>query len=75
MLYNGYLIIVDGWNVKKNSFGISIAFGKSTSQRIYLEHPTKPKTQNVPYIAWMVILRGQQSQKNKSWKLRLLSPR
>ena len=34
MLYIGYLIILDGHNIKKISFGNSIAFGKSTSQRI-----------------------------------------
>ena len=35
MLYIGYLIILDGQSIKKISFGNSIAFGKSTSQRIY----------------------------------------
>ena len=38
MLYIGYLIILDGQNIKKISFGNSIAFGKSTSQRIYPKH-------------------------------------
>ena len=35
MLYIGYLIILDGESIKKISFGNSIAFGKSTSQRFY----------------------------------------
>ena len=43
MLYIGYLIILDGQIIKKISFGNSIAFGKSTSQRIYREQHT-PKT-------------------------------
>ena len=38
MLYVGYLIIVNGQNIKKIGFENSIAFGNSTSQRIYLEH-------------------------------------
>ena len=29
MLYIGYLIILDGQNIKKISFGNSIAFGKA----------------------------------------------
>ena len=33
MLYIGYLIILDGQSIKKISFGSSIAFGMSTSQR------------------------------------------
>ena len=48
----------------------SIAFGKSTSQRIYLQHPT-PKlgekhtntAYNMLYIAWMVILGGHNIRK------------
>ena len=35
MLYIGYLIILDGQSIKKISFGNSIAFDKSTSQRTY----------------------------------------
>ena len=45
MLYIGYLSILNGQNIKKISFGNSIAFGKSTSQRIY------PK-QHTPKIGW-----------------------
>ena len=45
MLYTGYLIILDGQSIKKISFGNSIAFGKSTSQRIYRE-------QHTPKIGW-----------------------
>ena len=37
MLYIGYLIIVNGQNIKKVDSGNSIAFGKSTSHRIFLE--------------------------------------
>ena len=44
MLYIGYSIILDGQNIKKISFRNSIAFGKSTSQRIYL--PRATHTQN-----------------------------
>ena len=40
MLYIAYLIIVDGHNIKKISFRNSIAFGKSTSQRIYSKQHT-----------------------------------
>ena len=40
MLYIGYLIILDGQSIKKISFGNSIAFGKSTSQRIYSKQRT-----------------------------------
>ena len=40
MLYIGYLIILDGQNIKKISFGNSLAFGKSTSQRIYPKQHT-----------------------------------
>ena len=40
MLYIGYLIILDGQSIKKISFGNSIAFGKSTSQRIYPKQRT-----------------------------------
>ena len=36
MLYIGYFIIVNGQNIKKNF----IAFGKSTSQRIYSKQRT-----------------------------------
>ena len=43
MLHMGYLIILDGQIIKKISFEKSIAFGKSTSQRIYRE-------QHTPYI-------------------------
>ena len=43
MLCIGHLIILEGQNIKKIGFGNSIAFGKSTSQRIY------PK-QNTPKI-------------------------
>ena len=39
MLYIEYLIIVNGQNIKKNSKN-SIAFSKSTSQRIYPEECT-----------------------------------
>ena len=35
MLHMGYLIILDGQSITKISFRNSIAFGKSTSQRIY----------------------------------------
>ena len=45
MLYIEYLIILDGQSIKKISFGNSIAFGKSTSQRIYPE-------QHTPIIGW-----------------------
>ena len=45
MLYIGYLIILDGQSIKKISFGNSIAFSKSTSQRIYPEQYT-------PKIGW-----------------------
>ena len=45
MLYIGYLIFLDGQSIKKISFGNSIAFGKSTSQRIYRE-------QHTPKIGW-----------------------
>ena len=45
MLYIGYVIILDGQSMKKMSFGNSIAFGKSTSQRIYRE-------QHTPKIGW-----------------------
>ena len=41
MLYIAYFIIVSGHNIEKNS----IAFGKSTSQRIYREEHT-------PKIGW-----------------------
>ena len=40
MLYIGYLIILGGQRIKKISFGNSIAFGKSTSQRIYTKQHT-----------------------------------
>ena len=43
MLYIGYLMILGGHNVKK--FGNSIAFGKSTSQRIYHKAHTHTHTQ------------------------------
>ena len=43
MLYIGYLIILDGKNIKKITFGNYIAFGKSTSQRIYPKQNTHPK--------------------------------
>ena len=45
MLHIAYLIILDGRNINKTSFGNSIAFGKSTSQRIYRE-------QHTPKIGW-----------------------
>ena len=35
MLYIRYLIIVNGQNIKKISFGNSFTFGNSTLQRIY----------------------------------------
>ena len=40
MLYTRYLIILDGKMTKKSVSRNSIAFGKSTSQRIY----SKPHT-------------------------------
>ena len=40
MLYIGHLIILDGRSMKKISFGNSIAFGKSTSQRSYSKQRT-----------------------------------
>ena len=40
MLYIGYLIILDGQNIKKNQFRKSIAFGMSTLQRIYPKQHT-----------------------------------
>ena len=40
MLHMGYLIILDGQSITKISFRNSIAFGKSTSQRIYRERNT-----------------------------------
>ena len=40
MLQLEYLIILDGQSIKKISFGNSIAFGKSTSQRIYPKQHT-----------------------------------
>ena len=44
MLYIGYLIILDGKNIKNISFRNSIAFGKSASQRIYSkQHTHTPK--------------------------------
>ena len=43
MLHMGYLIVLDGQSINKSRFGNSIAFGKSTSQRIYPEQHT-PKT-------------------------------
>ena len=45
MLHMGYLIILDGQSIKKYNFRNSIAFGKSTSQRIYRE-------QHTPKIGW-----------------------
>ena len=47
MLYIGYVLILDGQNIKKISFENSIAFGKSTSQRMYPKqrtHKTWKKT-------------------------------
>ena len=38
-------LYLDGQQMKKNSFGNSIAFGKCTSQRIYRE-------QHTPKIGW-----------------------
>ena len=40
MLYIAHLIILDGQSMEKISFGNSIAFGKSTSQRIYSKQRT-----------------------------------
>ena len=40
MLYIAYLIILDGQRIKKISFRNSIAFGKSTSKRIYPKQHT-----------------------------------
>ena len=40
MLYTGYLIILNGQSVKKIRFENSIAFGKSTTQRIYSKQRT-----------------------------------
>ena len=40
MLYIGYLMILDGQNIKKISLGNYIAFGKSTSQRSYSKQRT-----------------------------------
>ena len=40
MLQMGYLIILDGQNIKEISFENFIAFGKSTSQRIYPKQHT-----------------------------------
>ena len=40
MLYMGYFIFLDGQSIKKISFGNSIAFGKTTSQRMYPTQPT-----------------------------------
>ena len=45
MLYIAYFIIVSGHNIKKMFCKNSIAFGKSTSQRIYRE-------QHTPQIGW-----------------------
>ena len=45
MLHMGYLIILDGQSIKKSVSENSIAFGKSTSQRIYRE-------QHTPKIGW-----------------------
>ena len=45
MLYIAYFIIVSGHNIKKMFCKNSIAFGKSTSQRIYRE-------QHTPKIGW-----------------------
>ena len=45
MLYIAYFIIVNGQNIKKFFSKNSIAFGKSTSQRIYRE-------QHTPKIGW-----------------------
>ena len=46
MLHIEYLILLDGHNMKKKSVSEnSIAFGKSTSQRIYSKH-THTHTQN-----------------------------
>ena len=40
MLHIGYLITMDGQNITKISFRNSIAFGRSTSQRINPKQPT-----------------------------------
>ena len=45
MLHMGYLIILDGQITNKIRFENSIAFGKSTSQRIY-------RQQHTPKIGW-----------------------
>ena len=43
MLFIGHLIILDGQNIKIISFGNSIAFSRSTSQRIYSKRHTQKK--------------------------------
>ena len=53
MLYIGYLIILDGQSINKIRFGNSIAFGKSTSQRIHPE-------QHTPKIGWKLHKYGLQ---------------
>ena len=45
MLYIPWMVILGDHNIIKTSFENSIAFGKSTSQRIYTE-------QHVPKIGW-----------------------
>ena len=40
MVYVGYLIIMKGENIKNFGFENSIAFGKSTSQRLYPKQHT-----------------------------------
>ena len=74
------MVIVGGQDVTKKSFGNSIAFGKSTSQRIYPE-------QHTPEIGWKLHkyglkhalytlddhFRRSRYQKNKFRKLRFLS--
>ena len=47
-IYIGYLIILDGLNIKEIGLGNTIAFGKSTSHRIY------PK-QHTPKIRYYLI--------------------
>ena len=45
MIYIGYFIILNVQNIKKISFGNSIAFGNSTLQRIYPKrHTPRGKT-------------------------------
>ena len=48
MLYIGYLIILDGQDVKRKTVSEnSIAFGKSTAHRIYPKQALRP-----PLVSW-----------------------